>query len=409
MQSPLKKIFAVVLLQLLWLPAIQAQDQGLIYGKITTIDGKTYTGQLRWGKEEAYWSDIFNSSKTHNDNLDYLSRSDMRKLDRQYRRRHRNYGFINFSNYDNDYTHTFACRFGDIQSLRITGRNRVEVFLKNKQHLKLKGGSNDVGATVRVMDKELGELSIKWSRIDKVDFMKTPNKLETKMGNALWGTVETRKGKFTGIIQWDHDERLDHDILDGKSDDGRMKVPFRNIKAIKKHRWGSLITLKSGREVYLTGTNDVEDGNRGIIVSHHLFGRVDIDWDDFKKVTFEAKPQSGRGYDEYQTPKLLNGTVTTADNRTISGQIIYDLDEKLSIELLDGKVGDIEHRIPFDIIKSISPKNYAYSEVVLKSGQKILLGESQDVSDRHTGIIILTSGENKEYIPWKKVAKVSFK
>jgi len=406
MKSPFRKILTVLLLQMLWLPAIQAQDQGFIYGTLTTVDGKKYTGQLRWGKEEAYWSDIFNSSKTHNDNLDYLSRADMRELDRRYRRRNRNYGVFNFNSYD--YTHTFACRFGDIRSLRITGSRRVELLLKNNTKIRLKGGSNDIGATVRVMDKELGELSIRWNRIDKVDFMKTPAKLEAKMGSPLWGTVQTRKGKFTGIIQWDHDERLGNDILNGSSEDGRMKIPFRNIKSIKKHRWGSLVKLKSGREVYLTGTNDVEDGNRGIIVSHELFGRVDINWDEFRDVTFVDNPQSGLGYDTYKTPTLLTGTITTTDGRSIKGQIIYGLDEKLSIELLDGKVGDLDHQIPFDIIKSITPKNYYSAEVELKSGQKIVLGDTQDVSERHTGIIVIAKGENKEYIPWKKVSKVSF-
>ena len=406
MKSPLNKLLTVLLLQLLWLPALQAQDEGLIYGTITTVDGKKYTGQLRWGKEEAYWSDMFNSSKTHNDNIDHLSRADMRELEKQYRRRNRSYGVFNFSSHD--YTHTFACRFGDIKSIKIRGSRRVMVLLKNNKKIRLKGGSNDIGATVRVMDKELGELAIRWSRIEQVDFMKTPAKLDAKMGGPLWGTVETRKGKFTGIIQWDHDERLSNDILDGKSEDGRMKIPFRSIKSIKKHRWGSLVKLNSGREVYLTGTNDVEDGNRGIIVSHHLFGRVDINWDEFKNVTFVANPKSGLGYDSYTPPVALKGTVTTTDGRTISGQIIYDLDEKLSIEILDGKVGDIEHQIPFAIIKSITPKNYYSSEVELKSGQKIVLGDTQDVSERHTGIIVMAKGENKEYIPWKKVSKVSF-
>ena len=405
MRYPFRNLFALILLQLLWLSAAQAQDQGLIYGKLTTVDGKTYTGQIRWGKEEAYWSDIFNATKTHNDNLDHLSRSEMKALRKSYRRR--NHGFISI-NHDDNYVHSFACRFGDIKRLQIAGHRRVELFLKNNQRIRLKGGSNDMGATVRVMDKELGELAIKWSRIEKVDFMKTPNKLEANMGTALYGTVETRQGKFTGIIQWNHDERLTNDILNGKSEDSRMKIPFKNIKTIKKHRWGSLVSLKSGREVYLTGTNDVEDGNRGIIISHHLFGRIDIEWDDFKQVTFEAKPKSGKGYNDYKAPTVLKGTITTTDNRTVTGNIIYDLDEKLSIELLDGKIGDIDHQVPFAIIKSITPKNRMAAEVELKSGQKLLLGESQDVSDRNTGIIVFTGKENKEYIPWGKISKISF-
>ena len=32
----------------------QAQDAALIYGKVNTIDGDSYEGQIRWGKEEAF-------------------------------------------------------------------------------------------------------------------------------------------------------------------------------------------------------------------------------------------------------------------------------------------------------------------------------------------------------------------
>src|SRR5690349_20613571 len=38
----------------------------LIYGRITTIDGATYEGRLRWGEagnQEAFWGDYFNGSK----------------------------------------------------------------------------------------------------------------------------------------------------------------------------------------------------------------------------------------------------------------------------------------------------------------------------------------------------------
>ena len=57
----------------------QAQ-QSLIYGKVTTISGESYTGQIRWGKEEAFWTDLFNGNKEGNDNYRYLSREDRSRL-----------------------------------------------------------------------------------------------------------------------------------------------------------------------------------------------------------------------------------------------------------------------------------------------------------------------------------------
>ena len=40
-----------------------AQDEGYIYGKVTTEEGNEYLGHFRWGNEETFWTDIYNASK----------------------------------------------------------------------------------------------------------------------------------------------------------------------------------------------------------------------------------------------------------------------------------------------------------------------------------------------------------
>ena len=44
--------------------------EGYIYGTVETRAGKTHTGVLRWDDEEAFWDDLFHSSK---DELPYES------------------------------------------------------------------------------------------------------------------------------------------------------------------------------------------------------------------------------------------------------------------------------------------------------------------------------------------------
>src|SRR3954470_21262157 len=40
---------------------------GFLYGRITTVDGATYEGRLRWGgDQEAFWGDYFNGFKHEN-------------------------------------------------------------------------------------------------------------------------------------------------------------------------------------------------------------------------------------------------------------------------------------------------------------------------------------------------------
>ena len=41
----------------------QTNNSSYIYGTIITESEEEYTGFIRWGKEEMYWHDIFNSVK----------------------------------------------------------------------------------------------------------------------------------------------------------------------------------------------------------------------------------------------------------------------------------------------------------------------------------------------------------
>jgi hypothetical protein len=136
------------------------------------------------------------------------------------------------------------------------------------------------------MDPEMGSVDIDWGRINKIEFMKTPKTLSEKFGKSLYGTVEANGEKFTGYIQWDHDERLSTDKLDGRSDEGSLSIEFEKIQSIESRGWYSQVELKSGRQLRMDGTNDVNDGNRGIIVTNKDFVEIDIPWQEFKKVTF---------------------------------------------------------------------------------------------------------------------------
>ncbi|MFY8037420.1 MAG: hypothetical protein ACOVMQ_09645, partial [Cyclobacteriaceae bacterium] len=126
-----------------------AQDEGFIYGKVYTIDNKVYEGPIRWGKEEVYWTDIFNAGKERNQNLRYLSSRDRDRLDdRQSIWTNWNNGnwyrwFGNWgdkrNDYDNDYEHQFACQFGEIKSITPSGRKYVDLEMQNGDKVSLKG------------------------------------------------------------------------------------------------------------------------------------------------------------------------------------------------------------------------------------------------------------------------------
>ncbi|MFY0608494.1 MAG: hypothetical protein JXR10_17380 [Cyclobacteriaceae bacterium] len=386
-----------------------SQDSGFMYGTVTTIDDDAYTGAIRWGKEEVYWTDMFNASKEKNENIKYMDDDALDQLEDQKK------GFWGDNDSwwgdwsDNDYIHQFACQFGEISMIEITGRSKADVTMQNGLTVEVNGsGYNDIGTSIKIFDSELGIVSLDWDRVETIKFMKTPSKLKEKFGEPLFGKVETSEGTFEGYVQWDHDERVSEDKLDGDTEDGDLSIKFGNIESIE--RFGSSrseVVLKSGRTLVLRGSNDVNDGNRGIIVTVEGLGRVDVPWDEFDKVTFSEVKSSGPEYQSFESQNPLKAKVLDTNGKTYEGLLSFDLDEQYDFEILHGMLEDIEVMIPFRNIKEFEPRNYEYASVLLKNGKKMVLGESQDVSDKNTGMLV-KSGNDYQYITYKDVEKIIF-
>lgn len=389
------------------LAAVQARAQGyegMIYGKVYT-ERNTYTGLIRWDKEEVLWTDLFNASKTV-DHYKKLVPESETKSD-------------SWSGYDWTFssiwrdkspTHQFSCQFGDIATLKVLSGQRARLSFKNGGEITVSGeGYNDIGGPIQVLDAELGIVSIEWSKIDRIEFMSTPNRLKTVFGSPLYGTVEgMRRERFTGYIVWDNDERLSTDALDGSSSEGKLSIRFSEIAAIEKQGKGSLVTLRSGREVMLTGSNDVNSENRGVFVASPGVGVIKLTWSAFRKVTF-AKPEKPATYQQFKTPSILSGTVFPLDGKAASGKIIFDIDEALDLEMVEGRENDIEYMVPLRNIKKITPKNFDYSMIELRSGSTLLLGGLRDVSSKNGGLLVFERGKKEPtYIAWKNLDEIIF-
>ncbi|MCZ6767201.1 MAG: hypothetical protein O7D32_09765 [bacterium] len=389
-------------------PASAEFDTGYLYGRVITVDGTTYQGEIRWGREETFWDDMFNTTKIENPNIDYLDDDELESIERK----DRSWWDDTFSwGRDDEHTHRFAVRFGDVRAIEMDG-DEVEIEFNNGMKMAFEGGSNDIGASIIVLDAETGRVKLKWDRVKRVEFMNTPNRLEVKLGDPLYGTVETRHGSFTGLVQWDHEECLTSDVLDGDTRDGDMSISFGNIESIeKKGKNRSLVTLRSGRKLELRGSNDVNHDNRGIVVKDPDFGKVKVMWNDFEKVTFETKSRtSGDSYGSYGSPRELIGSVRTSDGDTFSGRIVFDLDEEWDFEILDGSRGDTEYMIPFRSVARIIPENRNSTTVELKSGKTVRLENSQDVTRHNDGILVfaLSREDDPVYIRWKDVEEITF-
>jgi len=402
----LKSILSILIIFLFGL-GLQAQhNKEFIYGTVYTEGGEEYTGFMRWGKEEIFWHDIFNSEKVGNK---YIKSPEKAKKSRW-----SDFDWSFSSLWEDKYktsTHLFSCFFGDIKTLDIHSNSKVKLVFKNDAELELRGGSNDVGTTIYMYDYELGKIKLSWNKIERIDFFEAPADIKFPYGTPLYGTVSTRRNSFRGHIKWDLDERLTTDIMDGESRHGDQEIPFENIRNIEKLDDGVNLTFKSGRTMEIDGTNDCDSGNRGIAVFIEGVGSVEVPWKYFTEVEFEDSPiADALGYNDYTTPFGLDAEVHTFDGKVHSGPIVFDIDEMWEPEMLDGDDDHLEYQIPFRNIQSILPKNRSYSLINLRNGEQLLLGEGQDVSRNNDGVIIfIKSQKDPILIDWDDIDEIILK
>ena len=172
---------------------------------------------------------------------------------------------------------------------------------------------------------------------------------------------------------------------------------------------GALVVLKDGTEHELTGTNDVNHDIRGIHVEDARFGRVEVAWDEFRRVEFDDPGSSGRSYAEFVAPVHLRGTVTLDNGDWRKGGLVFDLDEQWSWEMLDGAMDDVDYTVPFARVASIEPMGRHGAVVTLRNGEVLELEDSHDVDHDNSGVVVIPKrGGEPAYVAWREIAKIEF-
>jgi len=402
-----------------------AAHEGLLHGRVTTEDGAVYKGRLRFGgDEEALWGDYFNGFKDDNPWVAHVP-ADRRPKERvpieifgvEIADRERQL----------DLGRPFMARFGDIA--RIEGRGRdLRVTLKSGTEFVLdRFSADDFADGVRVWDERLGVVDLGEWEIRKIEFL--PPRLglagaghpDGPAGDAatpfpLYGTVRTRHGAFTGFVQWDREECLGLDELDGRTADGELSLRFDTIRSIaRRGRDSSLVTLLDGRSIVLSGARDVGRGNRGIYVNDPRYGRVLVSWDAFERVDF-SPGGTGPAYGDFPPGRPLTGSVVTRSGGRIAGRLVHDLDDTATTETLDAPWQGVDYTIPVGLVASIvlpdleiEGRGARRAMVTLHSGEELQLELSGDLGESSAGMLVFVDGHQRpEYVPWVDVEQVDF-
>jgi hypothetical protein len=381
-----------------------------LYARVTTQDGATYEGRLRWGgDQEAFWGDYFNGFKPTNPWAAHVPPERLKE-----RRPIEIFGItIVQRERPVDLGRPFMARFGDVARIEARGRD-VRVTLKSGTVYDLnRFDASDFDDGVRVWDGRRGVVDLDSLRIRAIELLPVPS--PGAVPNRLHGTVRTRQGDFTGFVQWDRQECVGTDELLGYTAGRKSSLRFGTIRSIaRRSRDSALVTLLDGREVVLSGTREVGHDNRGIYVDDRRYGRVLISWDAFERVDFSpGTPEAtGPAYGDFPPGHPLTGSVTTRAGRRLAGRLVYDLDESETTETLDAPSQGVDYTIPFGLIASIVPpgreeRGAQRARVTLQDGEELRLERAGDLGKGNAGMLIFGDGRQPpEYVPWTDVEQV---
>ena len=249
----------------------------------------------------------------------------------------------------------------------------------------------------------------------------------------IHGTVITDDGdRYTGVIRWDKNENFWDDAIDANKtervwtrDQGegvdirifglhivrsgnarslrrhaRFSIPFGHLAALEPGGNDHVrLELKTGETLTVVQGADLGPRVRSIVVETPE-GTVDLDWGDLGRVEF------GAGSGDADTDRLY-GTVETSVG-SFSGFIVWDKDEALAQDVLDGEDDGRDREIPFGRIRSIESLGHRGSRVTLQSGDVMTLRGTNDVDDDNRGIGITVEKLGTVLVDWSDFRSVTF-
>ncbi len=331
-----------------------------LYGTVHTRDGRRHEGFIRWDRNEASWADQLDGVK--------VTRGAARQS---------------------------GVRMGHILSIRPMARSQSAlVTLRSGRSVTMRSRHSDLGSSMRgmvVSGQDRTTAKLRWEDLHSVHFHRAPPEARP-LTDRLYGTLTTASGmQFTGLIGWDVDEVLKTDVLDGDLDAYTYEVPFGAIKSISRRNLRSSdIELTSGEHLTLSGSNDVDRGNRGITVSDPGLGEVKVEWAEFDRVVFhEAGPLGSLA--DFDGGTAITGTIQTTGGEEWSGEIMWDRDERQSWEMLNGMASGVALDIEFAHIALIT-RNQEGATVELRDGRSFDLRGSNDVDHNNGGIVVTRDG-----------------
>lgn len=245
----------------------------------------------------------------------------------------------------------------------------------------------------------------------------------------LAGVVTTTSGAtHAGTIRWDSNEAFVDDRIDtglalpdqeerrgfgfnlfgfkigGGAEPPRSRpvsLPFGAVRRLEFDDPVVRATLTDGETLVLVPRgSDLGPGCRGVVVGTDD-GDVELDCVEVAELALREPRVAPHG-------ERVWGTVHAVDGGERSGWIVWDRDEALAGDVLDGHdEDDAERAVPLGTIASVERRTSA-SRLVLKDGAEVVLSGTNDVARGHRGVAVTVPGRGVAEIDWEDVVRVDF-
>ncbi len=412
-RQPFALFFSVAMLCVLSFSASAQTEHGHIFGTVHMKDGEQLTGFLRWDGDEAQWSDHFDGR--HIDPLDLSDIDDDVREEIedslpgiQLQMGSATIELAKWIGGGELEPARSKIEFGAIDELEPQGSEAAVLRLRNGKSLRLAdhGSSNDFDVKVHVIELDGNTNEIRWRNIDKISFSQAPKDGKQPV-QLLAGKVKYGETEVAGVFAWDADERIDSEVLDGDSPEERdMEILFRDIASLAKDGNGTQVTLRNGNAFRLTGTNDVDDGMRGVEIFIPGKGIVNIDWHSFVQVDMDYDAAStALRYDQTEFATELKARIKTKDGKTVEGPIAFDLARTSPAEVISFYQRDLRYYTPLRMIKSIRPLSDNAASVTFMDDSTV------DTTGGELGAVnkgILVYSDGGKFVRWSEIEELTF-
>ena len=393
--------------------SLAANPEPVIFGTVTPASGQAVTGTIRWGDQEQFLSDIFNGYKLTPVGIENMSADEKEQLlDHQPGPQAQIGGFqITFKSLfgkelEAPYFNVF---FGSIKKIDVAN-DIIIATLHDGTQIISNDGSNDLSDEIYVKTLEGETKEFDLEDLKLIEFSKAPEDAK-QFAEGIYGTVTSSIGTFQGRVMWDKDERTIDKALDGSDEAKEHAIKFADIVSIEKSESGdaALVGLRDQQSLLLRGTNDVNNGNRGIWIDHPDLGRVEVDWSQFEKLVIEDLDVAWQDFDDYrQLSKKLSGTVQLIDGTSIrADSLVYDMNQQSSAELLFADIEGNNRQVPLAKFKSLTRLNQQSIELLSHDDKKLVAYNDRSVTQDNNGILV-TTGEQHKYYPWAQIQAITF-